>query len=257
MRNKPQNSVCVQFSGGTDSTYVAYLMSLEFEMVHLVTFTHSYQDPLAQNKNMIVKENKSKISFDILNNKFPKKFKHIIIDVNDLMSQMLNRHHFKNLIKYRTINMFFGCFVCQACFHIKTIIYCLKNNIFNVRNGANIEYDDISPMQIKIVIKEINKFYLDYGIDYDSPIYYNHKEKRSDQLCYELGLFPERNIKGDESTYMKYQFYCKLGSCGGMGQQYWKHCKGYPKTIQTKLREHWIEEVPYLKSIINQELNSE
>ena len=248
---------CVQYSGGTDSTYVAYLASLEFEKVHLISFYHSYMFAESKKKNKIVAIEKLKLSFDILTKKFPGKFQLVYIDIDDLLRQIANRQHFRNLIKYRTINMFFGCFKCQACFHVKTIAYCLKNNIYHVSDGANTEYGEISPMQIKIVMDEIDKLYKEYGITHTSPIYYEHGEKRSDHLLYELGLRPERNIKGDEKTYTKYQGYCKLGACGGVGQQLWKRSKGYPEIIQTKIKEHWIEEVPFIKSLIDNELKSD
>ena len=155
------------------------------------------------------------------------------------------------------MTIFFGCFICQASFHIRSIVYCVKNNIFNVRNGANTEYSDASPMQIEIVMKEISKFYSDYGITIDSPIYNLHEEKRSDHILFELGLRKERNVKGDAETYKKYQVgTCKLGSCGGLGVQYWKRKNGYPKIVQTKLRKHWLEEIPYYKSLIDEEVNS-
>lgn len=244
MNNGSQHSVCILFSGGSDSSLVAYRMSLEFEKVHLLTLTHSFQFDIG----------KSAIGFSFLDKKFPGKFKHVFIDINEILMQVYKHNYFKYLLKYRTLNMLFGCFACQAAFHASTIIYSIKNNIFDTRDGANIEYGDFSPMQVEIVNTEMKKLYADYRITHDSPIYHEHQKNRSDHQLYELGLRPEANVKSDTNTYLKYQGFCKLGSCSAVASYYLKHCKGYPESVQMRIKEHWIEMVPFLKNLINQKL---
>ena len=131
-------SVCIQFSGGSDSSLTAYRMSLEFDKVHLLTFRHFGQIGIENSRR----------SFEILNEKFPGKFTHNLIDVSDLFRKIYYRRYLRNILKYRTLQMQFVCFACQACFHVQTIIYCLKNGIFDVRDGSNTEYEEASPMQI-------------------------------------------------------------------------------------------------------------
>lgn len=239
--SKKQKKVCIQFSGGSDSSLTAYRMSLEFDQVHLLTFRHFGQMNI---------ENSRK-SYAILNEKFPDKFRHSITDVSDLFSKIYNRHYIKNLFKYRTIQMQFVCFACQACFHVQTIMYCLKNGISDVRDGANTEYEEASPMQIEIVKKEIKKLYADYAITHDSPVYYEHQTDRADHQLFRLGLRPQPDIKDDMNMYKKYQGYCRFMSGGVLFLNYWKRCKGFPQKVQLKMREHWIEEVDFLKKLID------
>ncbi|GAB6098049.1 hypothetical protein JCM14469_43040 [Desulfatiferula olefinivorans] len=239
-----KENVCILFSGGSDSSLTAYRMSLEFEKVHLLTYRH-FGHVNIQN---------SKKSYDILNSKFPGKFIHSLTEISGLFSKLYNRNYFKNLIKYKTLQMQFPCFACQACFHINTIIYCKKNNIYDVRDGANTEYEEASPMQIKIVKNEILKLYNDYGITHESPVYDEHKAFRSDQQLFELGLRPEKNIKDNLDLYKKYQGHCKYMPGGVLFLNYWKSRNDFPETVQAKMRDHWLEELEFFKQIIDQHI---
>jgi hypothetical protein len=244
---KQKGQVCILFSGGSDSTLTAYRMSLEFEKVHLLTYKQFGQ----------INIENSKESFAILDEKYSGKFVHAITDVSDMFLQIYNHRYFRNLIKYRTLQLQFACFACQACFHINTIIYCLQNKIYDVRDGANTEYEEASPMQIPIVKEEIKKLYAHYGITHVSPIYDEHVSARSDHQLYELGLRPQKNIKDDLEMYKKYQGYCRYMPGGVIFLNYWKRCQGFPEKVQEKMKEHWVEEVVFLKSIIQQQLTED
>lgn len=241
MRKELNRSVCIQFSGGSDSSLTAYRMALEFEKVHLLTFKHSGQ----------INIENSKQSFEVLNDKISGKFIHNIIEVDKMFYDIYNHNYFRNLLKYRTLQLQFVCFACQACFHINTIIYCLKNKICEVRDGANTEYEEASPMQIPIVKDEIKKLYRDYGIRHDSPIYDEHNKVRSDYQLFELGLRPQKNIKDDMEMYKKYQGYCRFMPGGVVFLNYWKRCDNFPDEIHNRMKIHWLEEVDYFKSIID------
>ncbi len=238
-------SVCVQFSGGSDSSLTAYRMSLEFDKVHLLTF---------RQKGQLSIEN-SKKSHAVLNEKFPGKFTHTMIDVNDMFVHIYNRRYLRNLLKYRTLQLQFHCFACQACFHVNTIAYCLQNGIHDVRDGANTEYEEASPMQIEIVKKEIKKLYAYHGITHDSPVYDDYDNDRSDHQLYRLGLRPQPNIKDDPVMYKAYQGYCRYMPAGVIFLNYWKNCKGFPEKVQLMMREHWLEEVDYFKTLIQEMKN--
>ena len=239
--NGKSKSVCILFSGGSDSSLTAYRMSLLFDHVHLLTFKH---------KGQINIEN-SKRSFTILDNKFPGKFTHKMFDINNMFLKIYHRNYFKNLLKYRTLQLQFTCFACQACFHISTIIYCLQNGIQDVRDGANTEYEEASPMQIEIVKKEIKKLYAYYGITHDSPVYSEYEDDRSDHQLYRLGLRPQPNIKDNLEMYKAYQGYCRFMPGSVLFLNYWKQCKGFPEKVQLRMREHWLEEVEFFKRLIN------
>jgi len=222
-------------------------MSLEFDQIHLLTF---------KQKGQMNIENSRK-SFAVLNEKFPGKFVHTMIDVNDMFVQIYNRHYFRNLLKYGTLQLQFQCFACQACFHINTIIYCLKNDIHDVRDGANTEYEEASPMQIEIVKKEIKKLYAEYGITHDSPVYHEYENDRSDHQLYRLGLRSQPNIKDDPEMYKEYQGYCRYMPSGVIFLNYWRTRKDFPQKVQILMREHWLEEVDFFKCLINERRNQE
>jgi len=216
-------------------------MSQEFDHVHLLTFRQKAQ----------INIQNSKKSYDLLNNKIPGKFLHVMIDINDMFVQIYKRCYLRNLFKYGTLQLQFQCFACQACFHINTIIYCIQNGIHDVRDGANTEYEEASPMQIEIVRQEIKKLYAEYGIDHESPIYNEFENDRSDHQLYRLGLRPKSNIKDDPTMYKAYQGYCRYMPSGVIFLNYWKNCKGFPEKVQLMMKEHWIEEVDYFKHLIN------
>lgn len=237
-------SVCILFSGGSDSSLTAYRMALEFEKVHLLTYRHLGQ----------VGIDNSRKSFALLDHKLPGKFRHVMIDVNDMFRQIYNHNYLRNTLKYKTLQLQFVCFACQACFHVNTIIYCLKNHIHDVRDGANTEYEEASPMQIPIVKKEIKKLYADYGIIHDSPVYDEHESVRSDHQLFALGLRPQKNIKDDQEMYKKYQGYCRFMPGGVLFLNYWRRCEGFPEKVQEMMKEHWLEEVGFLKSLIGNQV---
>jgi 7-cyano-7-deazaguanine synthase in queuosine biosynthesis len=236
--------VCIMFSGGSDSSLTAYRMSLEFDKVHLLTFRQFGQVGI---------ENSQK-SFAVLDEKLPGKFIHSMIDINDMFRRIYYRHYLRNLIKYRTLQLQFVCFACQTSFILNTIIYCKKNNIYDVRDGANTEYEEASPLQIPEVQVEIKKIYQEYGITHDSPVYDEHESFRSDHQLFELGLRPQANIKDDIVMYKAYQGYCRFMPGGVLFLRYWKRCKGFPEKVQMKMREHWLEEVDFMKSLINENI---
>lgn len=238
------NSVCVQFSGGSDSSLTAYRMSLEFDKVHLLTFRHMGQMDM---------ENSRK-SFAALDRKLPGTFIHTMIYVNDMFVRIYNRRYLRNVVKYRTLQLQFACFACQACFHVNTIRYCNENSISDVRDGANTEYEEASPMQIDIVKKEIRRLYSHYGITHDSPIYDEYKTDRSDHQLFKLGLRPQANIKDDLDMYKAYQGYCFMPG-GVLFLNYWRRCSGFPEKVQWKMREHWLEEVDFLTSLIDEKVS--
>ncbi len=242
MKDDNQKSVCIQFSGGSDSTLTAYRMSIEYDRVHLLTFKHN---------GLMDIENSMK-SYAILNEKFPNKLIHTMVDINDMFVRIYNRQYLRNLIKYRTLQLQFQCFACQACFHINTIIYCLQKGIHDVRDGANTEYEEASPMQIEIVKKEIKRLYADYGIHHDSPVYHEYENARSDHQLYQLGLRSQPDIKDDPVMHKAYQGYCRYMPSGVIFLNYWKSCEGFPDRIQMGMKEHWLEEVEYFKQLIDE-----
>ncbi len=234
------NDVCVQFSGGSDSTLTAYRVAHSFDKVHLLTFRHFGHVDI---------EN-SRLSFALLNAKLPNKFIHKIIEIDDLFRKIYYRKYFSKLLRYKTLLLQFTCFACQAAFQIMTIHYCLNNKILHVCDGANTEYEEASPMQIRDVKKRIKKFYALYGIAHESPVYYEHEIYRSDVQLYDLGLREHLNVKDDHKLYTKYQGYCRFMPGSTLFLMYSKRCEEFPHYVQKLTLEHWIENEMFLEKIL-------
>lgn len=235
-----KKSACVQFSGGSDSTLTAYKVSHEFSKVHLLTFRHF---------GHISIEN-SRRSFGILNDKYPGKFVHNIIDIDKLFETIYYRRYLANLVRYRSLLLQFTCFACQASFQVSTIRYCLDNNIFDVRDGANTEYEDASPMQMKSVKKEIKKFYNSFGINHDSPVYDEHETERSDKQLFMLGLRETPNVKDDPALYKKFQGYCSFMPGSTLFLRYRRQTPKFPSDVQQLTLEHWLNNEKFLRELI-------
>ncbi len=124
------------FFRGAASSPTAYRMSLAFDKVHLLTLWHTGQLEIENSKN----------GFAVLKEKYPGRFLHRMIEVNDMFMKIYKRNYIQNPLKYRTLQPQFLCFSCYACFHVNTIVYCRENKIFDVRDGAKTEYEEASPM---------------------------------------------------------------------------------------------------------------
>ncbi len=165
-RNEP---VAVLFSGGTDSTLTAALLTKEHEEVHLITF-----DRLG-----IFEVKNSEKNYLLLQDKFPEtKFTYKIIDFNEVFKKISYQNYIKNLTHYGFMNLS-TCGLCKLSMHIAMIAYCLDNGIKFVSDGAN-RGMEIFPAQMDIIIEKLREYYGSYGIEYTNPVFdYAPPEEKS------------------------------------------------------------------------------
>jgi len=83
--------------------------------------------------------------------------------------------------------------------HIRTILYCLENNINYAYDGANQEYENIDPTQTSYILPLIKKLYKYKGIHFKNLIYCNHYISRSDKRLFKEGIFNQDKIKEDKN----------------------------------------------------------
>ncbi|MDD5281762.1 MAG: hypothetical protein PHC37_02375 [Candidatus Omnitrophica bacterium] len=206
------------YSGGTDSTLTACLAAKQFDKVHLITYRRfglfSITNPLIN-----VKKLKDKFGED--------KFTHTTISIDKLFKKVSYENFLANLIKYR-LSLLSTCGLCKLTMHIRTIIYCLRNNITYACDGAN-QGMYFFPDQMDGVINETKKMYLNFGINYFNPVFEfegpqdidfsdrlhlerlpvfqseennlhaaGWKEKTTGYKLYSLGLMPSENVKGSK-----------------------------------------------------------
>lgn len=186
-----KKEVSVQFSGGKDSTLVAALMCKQFEKVHLLTFSHSLQ----------FNEDKTKINANKLKKMFGHdKIKHVFIDIEDLFREIYSGNYLHDFKKYKTYLAGCFCGACRLSMVTHTIIYNIKGGIGFTSDGTNKMGFDLS--QHEWLIPMTKSFYMEYGIDYKTPIY---DMDRPDLKLLEAG------ITSDEPQI----FYRNQPECGG------------------------------------------
>ena len=170
--------IAVLYSGGTDSTCAALLMAKEFDKVHLLVYKRF---GLFSIDNIATNAEK-------LNQRFGRdKFVYKVIDVNRLFKKVSYAKYWHNLKNYGFF-MLSTCGLCKLAMHIRTLIYCLENNIKHVCDGANKNAGaGYFPAQMLEVIDLIEKMYAQYEIIYSRPVF-NLDEPKGTTWVDKLGL---------------------------------------------------------------------
>jgi hypothetical protein len=136
--------------------------------------------------------------------------------------------------------------------YIKKQVHLLGERFKYIRDGANTEYEEASPMQMRKVKAEIKILYEDYGITHASPVYDEYRNNRSDHQLYRVGLRDKPNIKDNPMLHKEYQGYCKFMPASTIRLHYRRQCKGFPEDVQEKTWQYWCDEIKFLKKLIKQ-----
>ncbi len=209
--------IVVLFSGGTDSLLTAALMAEKFKEVQLITY-HRFGFSSTSNSGTNVRRLKEKYGGT--------KFIHKIIKTDKLTRYVFNERYLRNLLKHGFF-MLSNCGLCKLAMHLRTVIFCLDNNITNVCDGAN-QNMRLFPDQMKNVLEEYRKMYARFGIHHVSPVFEleypegldyadrlhldrvmpaeakkddpdaEKKKRTAGYKLFELGLMPSENVKGTE-----------------------------------------------------------
>jgi hypothetical protein len=172
--------VCIQFTGGKDSTLLAALMAQQFDRVHLLSFCHP----------LIVGLDKVPLNVEKLRLLYGEdKFAHTIIDNERLLRQLYAGHWLQDLRKYKTYAANNFCGPCRLSMITHTIVYCLRNEIAFVRDGANRTGFDLTQQVWALAM--LKEFYQEYDIDYDCTLY---DSSRNDIELLKLGLSAEKPL---------------------------------------------------------------
>ena len=206
------DSCAILFSGGTDSTCAAAVEAEKFSNLHLIT----YEDQ--SNRSNIPTGN-----VDKLRKKFPEtNFIHTTINTENIVKQLSTQNYFKYLLRYRIL-VLSNCLFSSLSWHLRTLQYCLDNNITYVADGLTREMLYL-PGHMDLFIDEVRKMYSKFGIEYrntvrdwpvpedqsifDRFIVDQHgfafpseraekiKKRSTGQHLFNLGLFPHPNVKG-------------------------------------------------------------
>jgi len=208
------NDCAILYSGGSDSTLAVILMQEQYQKIHLLTYKRFGLFSL-DNTTVYVDYFKEKYGKD--------KFVHTFMNIDKLFKYLSYESYIKNLIRHRFF-LLTTCGFCKLAMHVRTIVYCLVNNVKHVCDGAN-KGMDIYPGQMSGVLNEITKLYEIFGIHYFNPVFdYEPPEEKSyikddtfrkrignydntpalvnknttERKLYELGITPSENVKGSE-----------------------------------------------------------
>ncbi len=206
--------IIVLFSGGTDSTLTAALMAERYEKVRLITYSR-FGFFSVTNPQINVTKLKNKYGDAV--------FSHTIINLNKLSKYVFYERYLYNLVKHGFL-LLTNCGLCKLAMHVRTVMFCLDNNIKNVCDGAN-QGMNIFPAQMKDIIQNLYKMYASFGINYTTPVFDfegpqdiefvdrlhlegylsgdqekditdESKKATTGYKLFELGLMPSENVKG-------------------------------------------------------------
>jgi predicted subunit of tRNA(5-methylaminomethyl-2-thiouridylate) methyltransferase len=202
-----KDRVAILYSGGTDSTCTAAMISERFGSVHMLTL---------KRLGFYSIENTFR-NVDILREKFPAvKFLHKIIDTDRLARYITRQDFARKIFRYGFFTLS-NCLICGLINHFAALIYCLDNSISNVADGSTREWS-FFPTHMEKIILELKSMYAEFNINYDTPVYDFNLPKHPrfidkilpmDQLkdeqegqnttgeyLFKLGILPFSNLKG-------------------------------------------------------------
>ena len=210
------NETVIMFSGGTDSTLAAALEAKKFDRVHLLTYDRFGLFSVG-NSQLNVQKLKDKFGQD--------KFISHIVKIDKLTEYVFYERYLHNLWRHGFFLLSI-CGLCKLAMHIRTLIFCIDNDIGNVSDGAN-QGMYLFPEQTETIIEELKKLYDKFGITYNNPVF-NYappenigfadrfhlesilketdpqkpsmkiKAKTTGCTLHKMGLMPAENVKGTE-----------------------------------------------------------
>lgn len=157
---KTKSKVAILFSGGTDSTLTAAMLTEQFDEIHLITY----------NRFGFHEADNTKTQSEMLKEKYGQdRFVHVFINVDKLFKHVSYENYLKNLKDFGFFNLS-TCGLCKLSMHVKTIDYALDNAIAVVADGAN-QAMSMFPAQMEPVINEMKLLYNHFGIQYITPVF--------------------------------------------------------------------------------------
>jgi hypothetical protein len=193
-----EGPVLVMFSGGSDSTLTASLLSELHTVVHLVTYEHKAMS-FASKSAKAVESLRAAHGAD--------RFEYHLLDINGLMSRIFVRQLPADLSKYGTYALPMCCGSCKLSMHVRSVIYCYEHGIRYAADGSNAELSELFPEQMQPVLDLYRQLYARYGIEYTNPVF---DVSRSDHVLYDRGVTRKRDYKTEHVVYTN-QHSCAAG----------------------------------------------
>ena len=201
------------------------------------------------------------------------------MDINKLYKLVAYNDYFYNLKKFGFFNLSV-CGLCKMAMHIRTIIYCLENNIDTVFDGANkFAGNNIATDQVEEYIDVINNLYSQFNISYSAPVYSieapqhvtwekklgidkknnNENKVTTGTILKQIGFFDSDNLKGTKQD-KKMQARCFQQFLSNIALNYYyieeKGKDKYRQQIKSFFTEKSIKMTEYIKQYITDKQNS-
>ena len=190
--------ISLMFSGGSDSTLAAIILTKQFKRIHLITFKYSAIKGVSKANEAGAK----------LINKFgPHKIVHNTINIEELFREIYINSFWKDLKKYGlfTENI---CAYCKCAMLIRLLIYNIDNKIKFAASGANKDAAPFFAAQMPEVCKYIKQKFKEYGIIYLTPVF---NILRTDRELFNLGFSSEKEKKFPNFSFDENQASCDFG----------------------------------------------
>jgi hypothetical protein len=237
-----EEDACVHYSGGSDSTLVASYLAENYRKVHLLTFRHCAISSI-ENRQFNIENLSKKYGKDRFANK--------LIDIDDLFKKMYTGRQWKDFHRYFMFTLV-PCGTCRFAMHIRTIVYCIQNNVKWISDGSNQFYQMVAPSEMPDILNLVKELYRAYGIQYIINPAYNKLD--ADNELYEKGIVPEKGLRVNWDTYKKIQPVCNCGLFFLiMARTYWFYLHGVDQLSRTAFR-YYEEKLPWYKSLVEEEL---
>lgn len=186
------------FSGGSDSTLTASLLSENHTQVHLLTYSHK---AMGFDKKCLT-------SFAFLQQRHgAERFVHQFLDINSLMAELFFKPLPKDLMTWGTYALPMCCGSCKLAMHVRSILYCHEHGIRFAADGSNVELSELFPEQMPSVLELYRQLYARFGIAYSNPVF---NVNRSDFKLFDRGVTPKRDYKTEHVVYSN-QHSCAAG----------------------------------------------
>lgn len=215
MNNK---KMAIMFSGGTDSTYAAWLQLQRYNQIYLLTFIRRglrRAENIQGALNRLIQKAPSGVEIH-----------HKIIDIEDIYQAVaphqekqqaqqavlgqeigplwedahgLRNGHEKYIKNMHKLFMANECLQCKISMDIAAIKFCKENNITDICDGSNTEQlDDGSQLEdVKVIARDI---FSRYGINFSSPAFHIPAEERC-RILYDAGITDHPDHKKMEKTH--------------------------------------------------------
>ena len=220
---KKEGKIAVLYSGGTDSTCVVAIEAEKYSQVHLLTYEEraTFGSPIPLDNVRLLEKGYPDVRF------IP-----VHMSVDRLVRYFWYEHYLHYVLRYGRLSLS-TCGMSTLSWHVRTISYCLENDITAVADGLTRELMHF-PGHMDGVVERFRALYAHFGIEYSNPVrswptpedrqlidqvlvnrhpyesLWNQtsRQKTTGWYLYERGVFPSPNMKGTRQDFsMQHECY--------------------------------------------------